>query len=570
LLVLITGCQHPSEWMRASAAKKRKGAAKLPADFTQLYSVCRKAMAAEPGRRYRSVTELREDVENFLSDRRVNAHDESIGERVSRLSRKHRSIVNTVLAASAVIAVLSSLAAFWIGFERNLAIVAQKSEEALRFKAQQAQAKETNARKYAELRTAELTQLASVFADLFAGPDDAGLRVDMRSLSLQQGLDELYSRMEEYDSPVIQAFILAVMARNRKGASKYQESLNYYRQSLQSLKSGGINEVDPLYVDILVGLCAAQLASGATQAAETTAQQALALCDQSPVHLETYRFRTLMYQMQIALRKNQRLASIDYALQAISLAEKIYKETPSHANLLWAQYMLANAYRRIDDAKAIEIFRQVNDQFKQIGAKGPLAIAAAVQLAEMSLANSPDEAVAIMDSAIENSKQVYGETHADHIEILAWQGKLYADHPAADVQNRGIALLEDCRKLQAAMSGLGDYETISTSYLLAAALLKQKDEKSAQRVINVIRETLDAVELLPESDRPLPLMMVSLLNQIAVAHEKLGEFEKALSFISQAINLAQGFDSTSSQSQGLKQLKFQLEDRLRSTKTDAN
>jgi serine/threonine protein kinase len=54
-----------------------------------LWSVCRKACAVDSADRYKSVQELTQDVERFLSDEAVLAHVDSMGERLTRWIRKN-------------------------------------------------------------------------------------------------------------------------------------------------------------------------------------------------------------------------------------------------------------------------------------------------------------------------------------------------------------------------------------------------------------------------------------------------------------------------------------------------
>lgn len=78
-----------------------------------LDAICTKAMALNPGHRYKSAVELADDVERWLADLPTSARHESMSERLSRLTRRHATGVKTAIAALAVLLVVSCL--FMIG-----------------------------------------------------------------------------------------------------------------------------------------------------------------------------------------------------------------------------------------------------------------------------------------------------------------------------------------------------------------------------------------------------------------------------------------------------------------------
>lgn len=63
-----------------------------------LASICRKAMAPEPGDRYVSARELAAEVGRYLQGDRVVAHRETILQRVGRVASRHRAWILLVLA----------------------------------------------------------------------------------------------------------------------------------------------------------------------------------------------------------------------------------------------------------------------------------------------------------------------------------------------------------------------------------------------------------------------------------------------------------------------------------------
>ena len=58
-----------------------------------LEAICLKAMALDPANRYQTAVDLAADVECWLADEPVSAHQDSLPEKASRWTRRHRSWV---------------------------------------------------------------------------------------------------------------------------------------------------------------------------------------------------------------------------------------------------------------------------------------------------------------------------------------------------------------------------------------------------------------------------------------------------------------------------------------------
>jgi serine/threonine-protein kinase len=92
-----------------------------------LEAICLRAMSAAPDQRYPSAGELARDLERFLADEPVTARRETIGERVSRLARKHRAWVAAGMYSAIVIfAVLTGALVLVVRANQRAAQVLQK------------------------------------------------------------------------------------------------------------------------------------------------------------------------------------------------------------------------------------------------------------------------------------------------------------------------------------------------------------------------------------------------------------------------------------------------------------
>lgn len=76
-----------------------------------LEAVCLKAMQKKPEARYRGARALREDVERYLADAPVSAHRETLGQRLARSARRHKSLVRGTAAVLTVAALAVGLLA---------------------------------------------------------------------------------------------------------------------------------------------------------------------------------------------------------------------------------------------------------------------------------------------------------------------------------------------------------------------------------------------------------------------------------------------------------------------------
>ncbi len=141
---------------REEPPRPRKLDPGIPRD---LETVVLKAADKDPGRRYQSAEELADDLRRFLADQPVRARRTSPAERAWRWCRRNPAVAaSTALAAVLLIATaaVSSVAAVWLGEERNA------TREQLRLTEQaETQAREAGRRARAEKGRAEEQELTA-------------------------------------------------------------------------------------------------------------------------------------------------------------------------------------------------------------------------------------------------------------------------------------------------------------------------------------------------------------------------------------------------------------------------
>jgi len=117
-----------------------------------LAGICEKALQRNPADRYQSAVELAEDVQRFVTGSLVRAYQYSMKEMLAHYYKKHRAVVNTVLACVMTLAV--------VGVYSYISILqARDREHEQRLIAEGAQTKEALARRQAE-HAGYLTQLS--------------------------------------------------------------------------------------------------------------------------------------------------------------------------------------------------------------------------------------------------------------------------------------------------------------------------------------------------------------------------------------------------------------------------
>lgn len=120
----------------------------IPRDLETIVS---KAMQAEPQARYATAQQLADDLRRFLADEPVHARRATWADRLAKLARRHRKVVQAAVALLLLTVVVLSLAMLWV-------VRANKETERRRDEAQNQQRIANNLRLEAEKREAVLRE----------------------------------------------------------------------------------------------------------------------------------------------------------------------------------------------------------------------------------------------------------------------------------------------------------------------------------------------------------------------------------------------------------------------------
>lgn len=478
---LIAGEEHPIPDQIVALAKNKFVAAPIvPVKPSQLDSICQKAMSISPNDRYQSVAEMAEDVENFLLDRPVKAHRESLGEKFGRFSRRYRMILNTALVALIAISLLSMVALFWINSERQNAIAASQAESAQREKA--------------EDRTDQLAKTIGVFADLFSGTDKQGVGVNLNEITLQQSLDELNSQVSGQSDPIVRTFLYTVLARNNISSGNSEQAIEQYETALRLLSDNEIEETDPLHLATTVGMCSAIANGGGNpQLALPKLEHVITICNTQPNNRERILLEALLTKAQLLLTKfdNKTIPSVRATVdQANELGEKLYADDPGHIQFLRVKLLSAELLAFKDSPNQfLETYNSLIETWKSKRPLHSIIVASEIKLAEYeSRFKRFEKSKEHLEAAIKDAESLYGRNHPSAISVRIRYANMLAFGNGHDDQEkaRGIEILDQCRAEQLKHGAF--FAALQTTRALVPALLETGEIRNNSQAIDLCEE----------------------------------------------------------------------------------
>jgi len=375
---------------RTAVARRRKTD---PVQLQRLFRgdldrIAMKAMEKDRSLRYESASALADDVRRYLNDEPVAAAAPSVGYRLRKFSRRHRTAVS--MAGLVLLLVVSGALA-----SAHFAVMAQRAERHARAEA-------------------EITAAVNAFLneDLFGQADpeanpEAELRV--RTL-LDRAGRKIQSRFE--GRPLVEAAIRSTLGGLYAKLSEYRLADEHLRRAFElRLKAAG--QRDPLTLEAMSDLALNSVRRGQIEEARHTAERALQFARQSlgPRHAQT-------------LKCLARLARIHYSRGDTPAMEAAAREvvetgrglrTVDPGDLALALDLLGRVHGRrgeaakgeamIQEAIALLDQRLGKDHGQTVRARHNLAVY------YYNLRYKLDEAEVLFVAALERQRRLLGESH---------------------------------------------------------------------------------------------------------------------------------------------------------------
>ena len=544
--------------------------AKIRSAFRPLASVCRKAMSLEPDDRYQSAKAMVEDVENYLSDRLVSAHRESMLEKISRFSRKHRAIMNTALVALTLLSIFSMGAIAWINVEREKAVAAtekaviaqnsetdkrQRLEIALREKnvaiknEKEAFGREKDAREFSEQRTSQLTSSIHTLVDVFSAEDALGVGNKLKDVTLVDALANLETRIDKSQKPLLAASIYAIHARHAKASRNLEKSRSLFTHAKKLLSDSGVPETDSFYISMILGQSQTEWMDQNYKEAEKLATRGIELMIKSGPKV-TYvepLFQFAVLKARCLMHREKYDFALQCANQAWALVEKHYPDQLDRAEFLKAKQVAAIIYARMGkDDEATRLFIEINDAMASSDSSHEMRITFRANFAEFLFRSDRlDEARKQQEIAVRESVAILGAAHAKTLQLKLKLATIMIEHqPTSESLERAVNVLEECRKVLVERNEPINESLVKANTFLAVALLRQSKEKQTVRALKLMEQTTQEIYTSESmADERTNAALVWLVRFVYRKHLKDGQAKIVLEQCVDYITKAEGDDS---------------------------
>ena len=521
----------------------------------RLKSICALAMSFEPSKRYDSAAAMAEDIENYLLDLPLVAHQESNWEKLSRFSRNHRSIINTTTIATTVMLAFAVAAATWINEEKQTAILAKqsadlakqtavlertKAENALKLE-RRAKASADRSNQEAEKRTHQLTKTVRMFTHLFSKSDERGTPRNLDRLTMSQALDELSQSMEMHPDPFVRSFLNSVFANRYEYEGDVQKASELRETALDLLEETGISETDPLYVHKLLEYGGAELAARRTEKTYEIAERAIDLgrsckiCPDCGKSHQPLLVRALVLKYRVALQMRQEEIADEAIKEAFELAQCVFEDKPTEPLLLEIMYYQADSFARVEKTdEAKKIFEDIIEVSEAKDLLHPRLVASRMQLAGMELKQKNlSSAEVLFEKTYREAEELFGKTHVQTIHAKSQYAGVLAWGTDPDKQERGIGQLLEIHQHHVNQGNKS--RAMYLAIMLAGVYNRQDREANADKVVELINRTLsydyDVSEVTPKR-------MWTVYSLLCNAHHQLGNRAEELQALKQKLSLA--------------------------------
>ena len=486
-----------------------------PAVPGALEAIVKKAMAREPGDRYKTATALAEDIEHWLADEPVSAWREPLLVRAGRGMRRHRTLVLSTAAAMFVAV---------IGFAGSSMVLAGKNRE-LDVQRRLAVDQRNRAESEAEIAKAinEFLNddlLAQASSDAQSTPDTkADPDITVRTL-LDRAAERI--KVKFAGNPLVQASIHRTIGKTYSKLGLVPAATFHLERALELYRKA-VGDDDPATLETMSALGELYIASNTPSLAESLLIQAREGWNRlrGPEHPDSLSATTTLAQFYQARGK------LDLAEGLLSEVLEGFRRAhgDGHLETLGAANNLGMLYReqgKLADAELLLV--KARDGISRLrGPKHPDTLAVTSNVAQLYY----------LEDKMPDAERLIKEVLEERVEVLG------PNHPATLVSRSDLAILyqrqrrwseaektlRDVLEGQSKTLGPDHRSVLTTMHTLASFCAPQNKLADAEQLLT---EALDHCKRVYGANDPDTLRIMRSLGNLYQSQNRLDEAEKLL------------------------------------------
>jgi serine/threonine protein kinase/tetratricopeptide (TPR) repeat protein len=481
-----------------------------------------KAMRKERDRRYRSPSELADDIRNYLSGRALLAGPESNGYRAKKFLRRHRGPV--LAGAMVVLALVGGVVGTSVGMMRaNDAAererLAKEEAQDQRAMAVEAASKERAARE-AEAKERARAEAASGFlTTMFASIDPE--KAQGRDITVKEIIDDAAGKVGEAfkDEPAVEASLRETLGETYGQMARYAEAREQFTRTLElRTRVLGAEHRETLVTKFNLAAMNLQLGDLTTAGrllAETMESRRKVL---GPEHSETLLTQSLLGYVKQLEGDNE--GALQIYRETLALQKKV--AGPDAKDTVETMSSVADVLQdlgRLDEARAVAE-ELVASATRLQGPEGRLTLQArSILAAILKDLGKYDESEKILREVLETKRKVFGP---DHTEVFTTTNILALTLEQLKKQAEAVGLLADI--VERATKVLGPEHDTTLTYRANLGRMKQLsgDLEGSEREM---REVLEIRERVNGKDAQPTLVLMNNLGLLLLDQKKPAEAE---------------------------------------------
>jgi tetratricopeptide (TPR) repeat protein/tRNA A-37 threonylcarbamoyl transferase component Bud32 len=474
--------------------RPRRISDRIPRD---LETICLKAIANEPSRRYQTVVEVRDDLRRFLAGEPIRARPVGRVERSWRWARRRPLVAS--LTAAVVLAVLAGVGGVLWQWSR--------AEER----------RELAQKRLSQIESANKV-LAGIFRDVDPWEEEKGgptLRVQLGE-RLNQAATQIEG--EAIGDPLTVARLQMALGHSQRGLGYAQEAVALLEKARESFETHGGDKIEIL--DCLHDLARAYQAAGQHDRALSLFEETL-----------TRRKETLGPDDPETLNSMNSLAGVYWHRGQHELATPLYEETlakrrqilgPDHTDTIKSMNNLANAYIEGGQyGRALTLHEQALAKLEaKLGPEHPHTLHSLNNVANLlRITGQIDRGVPLLEQSLAKRRKTFGP---DHPETLTSMNNLAMGYQTAGQPDRALPLLEETLAKRSQKLGPDHHHTLLSMNNLADAY---KHSGRPEKAVPLLEQ---AVGKMQETLAPNHPHTLAAMSNLAYVYQTAGQLDRAV------------------------------------------